>query len=221
MLIKFNGSTWLPLWFNGAGGYIGSWYIGTTENYAAGDLDGNPGAEFFAANYGTGWAQVLSFNGSGWTTRWHNGGLGNVNNWQIGADRYLIDGFYNGSSRLLAIRPQNGWAAMLKYNCATCLGTKLLKAQATQTPASFDLSQNYPNPFNPSTRIDYSLPSACHATLKVYDLLGREVQSLVNSEMEPGYYHVDVDAQNLSTGMYFYRLTAGTFSVTRKFQVLK
>ena len=89
------------------------------------------------------------------------------------------------------------------------------------SPGSFELRQNYPNPFNPSTSIDYSVPQKGHATLKVYDLLGNEVATLVNGELERGSYSAVWNAANSSSGVYFYRLTSGSYSATRKLILMR
>ena len=83
----------------------------------------------------------------------------------------------------------------------------------------YGLGQNYPNPFNPSTQIDYSINSAGLVTLKVYDILGTEVASLVNERKEPGNYSVTFDAANLPSGIYVYKLTADKFAATKKTSV--
>ena len=89
------------------------------------------------------------------------------------------------------------------------------------TPARFTLEQNYPNPVNPSTTIRYELPKASHVMLTVYDVLGREVATLVNDVEEPGYKSVQFDASRLSSGVYFYRLQAGDFAQTMKLVLMK
>ena len=86
---------------------------------------------------------------------------------------------------------------------------------------SFRLFQNYPNPFNPATSIEYRVGSSEYVTLKVYDLLGREVAILVNEEKHPGNYEVEFDGSNLSSGVYFYQLKAGEFVETKKMIYLK
>jgi len=93
----------------------------------------------------------------------------------------------------------------------------------TKNPVAteFTLSQNYPNPFNPTTSIKYQIPTVAHVTLKVFDVLGREVASLVNEKKDPGYYRVQFDAAALPSGMYFYRLQAGSFGETKKMLVLR
>jgi len=88
-------------------------------------------------------------------------------------------------------------------------------------PEEFRLAQNYPNPFNPATNISYTLPSAQTVTLKVYDLLGREVATLVNGRQSAGNYVVQFNASSLASGVYFYRLQAGSFAETRKMMLLK
>jgi hypothetical protein len=77
-----------------------------------------------------------------------------------------------------------------------------------ETPKKFELTQNYPNPFNPVTKIDYSIPSDAKVKMTVYDIIGREVMKPVNSEHKAGYYTVEINSNNLSSGIYFYRLTA-------------
>ncbi len=93
----------------------------------------------------------------------------------------------------------------------------------TSLPTQFSLGQNNPNPFNPTTTIRYSIPKAEHVTLKVYDEVGREVASLVDENKEAGSYSVQFSAvsHQLSSGIYFYRITAGNFSEVKKLMLLK
>jgi hypothetical protein len=89
------------------------------------------------------------------------------------------------------------------------------------TPYEFSLSQNYPNPFNPVTTINYTLASSGKVELKVYDILGREVQTLVNDIQNAGSHTVNFNAVNLSSGVYFYRITSGNFSDIKKMVLVK
>ena len=96
------------------------------------------------------------------------------------------------------------------------------------TPTQFSLSQNYPNPFNPTTTIKFTIPSvetpyraSLQTKLIVYDILGREVKTLINKQLQPGEYEVQFDGSNLPSGVYFYRLTSGEFSQARKMLLLK
>jgi flagellar hook assembly protein FlgD len=88
-------------------------------------------------------------------------------------------------------------------------------------PTEFSLSQNYPNPFNPTTQIVFSLSATVRATLKVYDMLGREIVTLVDEERNPGRYTVQWDASKVASGVYFYRLIVGDFVQTRKLVLIK
>lgn len=88
-------------------------------------------------------------------------------------------------------------------------------------PAKFSLEQNYPNPFNPSTNIQYSISSRQFVQLKVYDVLGNQVATIVDEEMPAGSHKIDFTSLNLSSGIYFYRLTAGEFVQTKKMVLLK
>ncbi|MBI5471118.1 MAG: T9SS type A sorting domain-containing protein [Ignavibacteriae bacterium] len=85
-----------------------------------------------------------------------------------------------------------------------------------QTPERFELKQNYPNPFNPETNISFDLPKSSFVTLKVFDLIGREVATIVNEVKQPGRYSVQFDGMNFASGVYVYRLHAGEFVATKK-----
>ena len=89
------------------------------------------------------------------------------------------------------------------------------------SPAIFSLNQNYPNPFNPSTTISFSLPKTEYVTLKVYNTLGEEIKTLVNSQLDAGEHKINFDASNVSSGVYFYKITAGNYTNIKKLQILK
>ncbi len=89
------------------------------------------------------------------------------------------------------------------------------------SPVDYSLSQNYPNPFNPSTSISYSIPENAFVTLKIYDVLGNEVEVLINEQKESGNYQIDFNASELSSGIYYYTLTAGNFTSTKKMSLIK
>ncbi len=94
-------------------------------------------------------------------------------------------------------------------------------ASDKRIPLQFVLHQNYPNPFNPTTTIKFQIPNSSFVILKVFDLLGREVATLVNEEMKPGIYEKTLDGSALASGIYFYHLTAASFSQTKKFVLLR
>ena len=85
-----------------------------------------------------------------------------------------------------------------------------------EMPAEYSLEQNYPNPFNPSTTIEFALPHSGFATLKVYNILGEEVATLMAGDHAAGSFKATWDASGLPSGVYFYRLTAGDYVQTKK-----
>ncbi|NNG27115.1 MAG: T9SS type A sorting domain-containing protein, partial [Ignavibacteriaceae bacterium] len=91
----------------------------------------------------------------------------------------------------------------------------------TNLPDNYFLYQNYPNPFNPSTKIKYQIPELSFITLKVYDVLGNEIVTLTNEEKLAGSYGIEFNAANLPSGIYFYRLQAGSFVGTKKMVLLR
>ncbi|MGE5439994.1 MAG: T9SS type A sorting domain-containing protein [Bacteroidota bacterium] len=98
---------------------------------------------------------------------------------------------------------------------------KLSRVESGNIPSTYEMSQNYPNPFNPVTTISYSLPEVSKVELKVYDILGREVMTLVNKEQNAGRYNVQFNAGRLSSGIYIYRILAKNFTRTNKMVLLK
>ena len=91
----------------------------------------------------------------------------------------------------------------------------------SDVPQEFSLSQNYPNPFNPTTKIRFALPKSSFAKVVVYDILGREVETLINEQLNAGTYEVSWNAVNYPSGVYYYKLSAGEFSQTRKAVLIK
>ncbi len=111
------------------------------------------------------------------------------------------------------------------YQALVWFGVPIITVDVKETggniPQEFAISQNYPNPFNPSTKISFAVPYSSFVTLKVYDILGKEVKTLVNEEMKNGNYELTFDAAALASGMYIYTLTAGNFTSSKKMVLLK
>ncbi|MBX7047444.1 MAG: T9SS type A sorting domain-containing protein [Ignavibacteria bacterium] len=126
--------------------------------------------------------------------------------------------------RLTFINSQTGWIVG-KNGVILKTTTGGVVTGFTQTsseiPDKFSLSQNYPNPFNPSTQINYELPITNYVSLKVYDNLGNEVETLVAEKQNTGSYSVDFNATSLPSGIYFYKLTTEKFSETKKMILIK
>jgi hypothetical protein len=128
---------------------------------------------------------------------------------------------------LVATRPS--WANLFLANQSGKIlekgQTLITEVQSDQAgpsiPKSVMLAQNYPNPFNPVTTIRFEIPQLSDVSLKVFDILGREVMTLVNQEVPAGVYHVRFDGSKLPSGVYFYRLQSGQFVETRKLVLTK
>lgn len=156
-------------------------------------LAGTDGGVFLSTNNGTSWIQV-------------NEGLTDT----------LVSALAVTSTNLLVGTHMSGvWRRPLSEMIAS------IDPILNELPDKFSLDQNYPNPFNPTTTIKYDLPRASHVSLSVYDVLGREIVTLLNEEKSPGTYTIQWDATGVSSGVYFYRLRAGDFVRTRRMLILK
>ncbi|HPS64707.1 MAG TPA: T9SS type A sorting domain-containing protein [Ignavibacteria bacterium] len=107
------------------------------------------------------------------------------------------------------------------YKTKVFFNNNIIQSKQPVIPSDFSLSQNYPNPFNPVTKINFAIQKQGLVTLKVYDLLGREVASLLNETKAAGHYTVEFDASKLSSGIYFYKLQTGSFTSVKKMVLVK
>ncbi|MBC8043075.1 MAG: T9SS type A sorting domain-containing protein [Rhizobacter sp.] len=132
-----------------------------------------------------------------------------------------------GSSNLNSVSVLKTYAQAMKDNPSywNLSGTSSVAGEGGAVPSRFGLEQNYPNPFNPSTTIRYDLSAASTVNLKVFDMLGREVQTLVSGKQPAGRYTAPFNAANLSSGVYLYRLQTssaeGNFTATKKMLLVK
>jgi hypothetical protein len=106
------------------------------------------------------------------------------------------------------------------YQSAT-IYTAVEQVESAHIPKEFRLDQNYPNPFNPSTTIQFALPKECEVILKIFDLLGREVATVVDEKMQAGEYKLRFEAEGLPSGIYFYIIQTERFRKVKKFTLLK
>jgi hypothetical protein len=110
---------------------------------------------------------------------------------------------------------------------SNCLTLKFVEAEQrlqssnVEIPGSFELLQNYPNPFNPVTDINYSLAKDIHVKITLYDILGRETKVLVNEFKQAGNYNISFNGTDLASGVYFYRINAGSFTDIKKMILVK
>jgi N-acetylneuraminic acid mutarotase len=133
--------------------------------------------------------------------------LGSV---QVGPQtrKLIVASGYNGSSAV----------TNTQVYTETFIGIKPI---SSEVPDNYSLGQNYPNPFNPTTRIKFAIPKAGEVQIVVFDLLGREVSTLVNEFKNPGIYTVDFNASALSSGVYFYKIKSGSYTDTKKMLLVK
>ncbi|MBE2217050.1 MAG: T9SS type A sorting domain-containing protein [Ignavibacteria bacterium] len=127
-----------------------------------------------------------------------------------GSWKLAIDDLASGDSGIL-----KAWCLVLRYQ--TIVGG----IQTIEIPNYYSLAQNYPNPFNPTTSIKFSVPTPEMVTLKIFDVLGREVAVLVNEMKQPGFHTVDFDASSFASGIYFYRIDAGQFTSVKRMVLVK
>jgi hypothetical protein len=121
-----------------------------------------------------------------------------------------------------AVLGTNGYSTESVWRYDTIEFTTTLSVGSESGAVSdFQLEQNYPNPFNPSTTINYTLPERSEITLKVYDILGNEVATLVNTTQEAGKYDVSFDATRFASGLYIYTLNAGKYTLSKKMMLIK
>ena len=117
-------------------------------------------------------------------------------------------------------KSQFGWGTFTNWNHFTTAQTSI-KQISSEIPKEYKLENNYPNPFNPSTKIKFSLPQNSAVKLSVYDISGKSVAILINDKLNAGYYEFEFEGSNLSSGIYFYKIEAGSFSDVRKMILLK
>lgn len=136
-------------------------------------------------------------------------------------DSTLVSGLVGGGDYWFALSAFNFSMVESSLSQSAKIFVVLKVRQQGSLAKDFDLSQNFPNPFNPSTIINYQLPMSSNVTLKVYDVLGREVATLVDEKQSAGYYSVTFNASNLPSGVYFYRIMADKFVSVKKLMVVK
>ncbi len=177
------------------------------------------GSNLFAlARYNSNGSLDNTFGNAGITTTdvgpFNTGGDDKANSVAIQSDGKIVasgSSLYNNFYNLYAF-------AVVRYTGSITTGVNLVQSE---TPQSFKLYQNYPNPFNPTTVISYRISAVSHVTLKVYDILGKEVSTLVNKIEPAGKYEVQFSGSNLPSGIYFYSIEAGKFREVRKMILIK
>ncbi len=146
--------------------------------------------------------------------------LSKINNIQSSAAYVPAFGIYTSETGKSTVSAFAGASGVNAYFNGEHMFTGI-QTISTEIPSGYSLKQNYPNPFNPVTNIKFSIPKAGFVSLKVYDIAGREVAMLVDRQMNAGTFNYDFDASHLSSGAYFYRITAGEFTEVKKMILVK
>jgi hypothetical protein len=185
----------------------------STDNGASWNATGLPniyvnafvisGTNIFAGTYGSG-VYLSTDNGASWNAV--NSGLMNT---------YITTLAVSGTNIFAGTYPGGVWKRPLSDMITS------VETPSGDIPKNFILNQNYPNPFNPSTTIKYSLPSESKVIIKIYNLLGQEIKTLVNAMETAGNHQITFTAGKLSSGVYLYRIQAGDFIQTKKMVLLK
>ena len=114
-----------------------------------------------------------------------------------------------------------GWQHPNKWSYTWAEDWVLDAGNDGQVVTNYSLSQNYPNPFNPTTQIHYSIEKSGNVSLKVYDVLGRQVAELVNTNQAPGQYTVNFNGESFASGVYLFKIESGSFTETKKMILMK
>ena len=189
------GIDWFPLQYNGASIPNSVFFTDENNGWVAGGYGISPDP-----------ARIIK------TT---NGGL----NWSLQYDAEPSNGF----NSIFFINQYTGWAVGSSGNIlkTTNGGSLVGISENIGVNLNYLLDQNYPNPFNPSTKINYSLPVTQHTVLKIYNVLGHEIATLVNEKKNAGSYFIEFNGSNFPSGIYFYQIWAGDFTETRRMLLIK
>jgi photosystem II stability/assembly factor-like uncharacterized protein len=229
------GMTWSPQDTMGNNTITSLFFLNSQTGWAA----GYSSQVSYTTDGGATWGQAMnSFNDIhvikfvSATTGWIGADIGQIGYTTDGGHSWTLQAVQQngpvGSIRSMSFSDaSNGWAVgdnglfLHTTTGGIPTGVKEPKSALSAIPKKYALYQNYPNPFNPTTTISFSLPQASHVTLKIYNLIGQEVQKLIDEERPPGNYTVVWNPRNLASGVYFYRLQTGTTILTKKLVLMR
>jgi photosystem II stability/assembly factor-like uncharacterized protein len=234
-----NGTNWTPV-----SGGLTSLFVRSLVASGSNLFSGTDNGVFKSTNNGANWVQIglnnklvpsLMISGSNLLAGTaYNGGVylttNNGVNWFEKNQGFIADGFgdYAVVNVIFVINNQvfvgTEGRSVYSRSLSEIIGIQNI---STETPSAYSLEQNYPNPFNPSTKIKFTIVSSPHVLggdlvqLNIYDIQGREVQTLVNERLQPGMYEAAFDGSALNTGVYFYKLITNGFTETKKMLLIK
>ena len=223
--------SWVAQTTTGNVSTYGVWFINANTGMCVGtvaQVTTNGGANWTNASATGGTGNLTSVGGNGtyfWTTQGNN--IYGTSN--FGANWAATGIGYTGTQALWGtfIGPNTngcvaGWSVGATGTLVKLNGTPVgITTHQNEIPQVFSLEQNYPNPFNPTTKIVFTMPKAGNVELKVYDVLGKEVTTLLSEFKQAGKYTVDFNGSNLASGVYFYKIISGDFTATKKMSLIK
>jgi photosystem II stability/assembly factor-like uncharacterized protein len=223
------GGSWIELPGTGANWLFGVYFTDLMTGWAGGingalirTTDG--GATWVTQASGTANRIVaLSFANS--NTGWAVGYAGTIINTTNGGANWNLQ-VSNTTEKLWSVDFINettgwaaGWVGVIVHT--TNGGITAINPITNEIPSEYNLDQNYPNPFNPMTNVKFQMPNSAFVGLRIYDILGRLVATLVNEYLKAGFYNVSWNASNYPSGVYYYKLTAGNYTETKKMILIK
>jgi hypothetical protein len=141
--------------------------------------------------------------------------------WTTTLDNGWVEGNCNANVFVYFVSGTLSTGSYIQQTKVQGVTTPLGVSHNNEIPKDYSLSQNYPNPFNPTTNIHFSIPKDGNVSLKIYDMIGNEISTIVNGLVKAGSYNVDVDASSWASGVYFYKLVSGNYSATKKMMLIK
>ncbi len=216
------------------GSFMSMCFVNLNTGWVVGISSSNQSLIQKTTNAGVNWVDQVNQHPSNWelyniemvneNTGWIIGDAGQIAKTTNGGTNWraqLNSGYWWGID---FISPDTGWVVGYHGDILKTVnggGTVSVQNISSEVPSAYSLSQNYPNPFNPTTNIRYALPKSGMVKLVVFDALGREVETLVNESLQPGTYETTFDGSALNSGVYFYKLTVGDFTETKRMLMIK
>ena len=138
----------------------------------------------------------------------------------IGSGNEYVDKNLKRQTYIYRIKAYKG-SAESDYSNEVSIVITGIHEEEGEIPTKYSIDQNYPNPFNPTTKIKFSLPKTTLTTIIICDLLGREIMTLVNKVLQAGFHEINIDSNNLPSGIYLYRIQSGEFIQSKKMILMK
>jgi hypothetical protein len=227
-VFKYQDNNWVCIWSNG-GNYnagLGGWVFFGNIDILINDFNKDGKEDILCISKDNNWATLKNFdvNNLYWPDLFCNYGNAWIGGWHIGLyDRYLAGRFWLYERTFMGVNCSNGYSSLQKYNNGS---SPINQDKLYSNDLKFELFQNYPNPFNLETKINFTIQKTGNVDLIIYDLVGREIKTLINKYMEPGKYVINWNGRNnldqtVSSGIYFMKLISGEKISSKRLIIVK